>query len=189
MKYVYYILSNNEKLDKLKTGVGIPNITKGTLENLIIPVPSIERQKEIIEYCECNDIIIKQLEKEIENNKRVAHQFIRGIVKTQIQTDEKEEKEEKDDNKEDEETKEAIIEPKPKPKTRRVKKLVEEKEDNKEGEETKEAIIEPNPKLKTKRVKKTVEKKQEEPYLNALILYDYYLNNLLLKIMKNMLKP
>ena len=159
MKYVYYILSNNEKLDKLKTGVGIPNITKGTLENLIIPVPSIERQKEIIEYCECNDIIIKQLEKEIENNKRVAHQFIRGIVKTQIQTDEKEEKEEKDDNKEDEETKEAIIEPKPKPKTRRVKKLVEEKEDNKEGEETKEAIIEPNPKLKTKRVKKTVEKK------------------------------
>ena len=159
MKYVYYILSNNEKLDKLKTGVGIPNITKGTLENLIIPVPSIERQKEIIEYCECNDIIIKQLEKEIENNKRVAHQFIRGIVKTQIQTDEKEEKEEKDDNKEDEETKEAIIEPKPEPKTRRVKKLVEEKEDNKEGEETKEAIIEPNPKLKTKRVKKTVEKK------------------------------
>jgi len=85
MKYVYYILSNNEKLDKLKTGVGIPNITKGTLENLIIPVPSLERQKEIVEYCEYNDTLIKQLEKEIENNKKQAQQFITGIVKAQIQ--------------------------------------------------------------------------------------------------------
>jgi type I restriction-modification system DNA methylase subunit len=85
MKYVYYILSNNEKLDKLKTGVGIPNITKGTLENLIIPVPSLERQKEIVEYCEYNDILIKQLEDEIENNKKQAHQFITGIVKSHVQ--------------------------------------------------------------------------------------------------------
>jgi len=87
MKYVYYILSNNEKLDKLKTGVGIPNITKGTLENLIIPIPSLERQKEIVDYCDYNDTLIKQLEKEIENNKRFAQQFIRGIVKSQVQTE------------------------------------------------------------------------------------------------------
>ena len=82
MKYVYYILSNNEKLDKLKTGVGIPNITKGTLENLIIQVPSLERQKEIVEYCEYNDTLIKQLGKEIENNKKQAQQFITDIVKS-----------------------------------------------------------------------------------------------------------
>ena len=88
MKYVYYILSNNEKLDKLKTGVGIQNITKGTLENLIIPVPSLERQKEIVEYCEYNDTLIKQLEKEIENNKKHAQQFITGIVKAQVQIEE-----------------------------------------------------------------------------------------------------
>ena len=88
MKYVYYILSNNEKLDKLKTGVGIPNITKGTLENIIIPVPSLERQKEIVDYCEYNDTLIKQLEKEIENNKKQAQQFIIGIVKAQVQTEE-----------------------------------------------------------------------------------------------------
>ena len=87
MKYVYYILSNNEKLDKLKTGVGIPNITKGTLENLIIPVPLLERQKEIVEYCEYNDTLIKQLEKEIENNKKQTQQFITGIVKTQVKED------------------------------------------------------------------------------------------------------
>jgi len=88
MKYVYYILSNNEKLDKLKTGVGIPNITKGTLENLKIPIPSLERQQEIVEYCEYNDTLIKLLEKEIENNKKQAQQFITGIVKPQVQTEE-----------------------------------------------------------------------------------------------------
>jgi type I restriction-modification system DNA methylase subunit/restriction endonuclease S subunit len=81
MKYVYYILSNNEKLDKLKTGVGIPNITKGTLENLKIPVPSIERQQEIVAYCESNDALIRQLEMEIENNKKQAQLFIDGVVK------------------------------------------------------------------------------------------------------------
>ena len=83
MKYIYYILSNNDKLDKLKTGVGIPNITKKTLENFKIPIPSIDRQKEIVEYCEYNDILIKQLEKEIEQNKKQAQLFISGIVKSQ----------------------------------------------------------------------------------------------------------
>ena len=82
MKYVYYILSNNEKLDQLKTGVGIPNITKGTLETLKIPIPSLERQKEIVDYCEFNDTLIQQLEKEIEQNKKQANLFITGIVKT-----------------------------------------------------------------------------------------------------------
>lgn len=81
MKYVYYILSNNEKLDKLKTGVGIPNITKGILENFMIPIPSLERQKEIVEYCEYNDTIIQQLEKEMDNNKLQAKQCVQSILK------------------------------------------------------------------------------------------------------------
>ena len=85
MKYVYYILSNNEKLDQLKTGVGIPNITKGTLETLKIPIPSLERQQEIVAYCESNDALIQQLEIEIENNKKQAQLFIDGIVKSQLQ--------------------------------------------------------------------------------------------------------
>ena len=116
MKYVYYILSNNEKLDKLKTGVGIPNITKGTLENLIIPVPSLNKQKEIVEYCEYNDNLIKQLEKEIENNKQLAQQFITEIVKSHIQTEELDDiNSETIEVKEDIEAEEEfVIEPKPK---------------------------------------------------------------------------
>ena len=35
------------------------------MQNLKIPVPSLERQKEIVEYCEYNDTLIKQLEKEL----------------------------------------------------------------------------------------------------------------------------
>ena len=126
MKYVYYILSNNEKLDKLKTGVGIPNITKGTLDNLIISVPSLERQKEIVEYCEYNDTLIKQLEKEIENNKKQAQQFITGIVKAQVQTEEQSDTSSVNTEPIDEVQneivsveEEVIIEPKPK-----VKKIV-----------------------------------------------------------------
>ena len=85
MKYVYYILSNNEKLDQLKTGVGIPNITKGTLETLKIPIPSLERQKQIVAYCEFKDALIQQLEMDIENNKKEAQLFIDGIVKSHVQ--------------------------------------------------------------------------------------------------------
>lgn len=126
MKYVYYILSNNEKLDKLKTGVGIPNITKGTLENLTIPTPSPSRQQEIVEYCEYNDTLIKQLEKEIENNKKQAQQFITGIVKAHVQTEEQSDTSSVNTEPIDEVKneivsleEEVIIEPKPK-----VKKIV-----------------------------------------------------------------
>ena len=59
------------------TGLGC--IKKGDFEALKIPIPSLEH-KEIVEYCEYNDTLIKQLEKEIENNKKQAEQFITGIT-------------------------------------------------------------------------------------------------------------
>ena len=123
MKYVYYILSNNEKLDKLKTGVGIPNITKGTLENLIIPVPSLNKQKEIVEYCEYNDTLIKQLEKEIENNKQLAQQFITEIVKSHIQTEEQDVLNSETIEVQEEMVVEEEIVIEPKPKVKKNKKL------------------------------------------------------------------
>jgi restriction endonuclease S subunit/type I restriction-modification system DNA methylase subunit len=52
IKYIYYILSNNEKLNKLKTGIGIPNITKEILETFKIPIPSLENQEKIVAYYE-----------------------------------------------------------------------------------------------------------------------------------------
>lgn len=86
MKYIYYILSDNKELDKLKTGVGIPNITKGTLETFKIYIPSTEKLKYIVDSCEKNDAEIKQLEKNIEENKKDSQQFINMIVTSNNET-------------------------------------------------------------------------------------------------------
>ena len=81
LKYIYYyIIINNKLLDKLKTGLCIPNITKQILEDFKIPIPSIEKQKEIIEYLEFNDNLIKTLEKENEINKNNAELLMKQIL-------------------------------------------------------------------------------------------------------------
>jgi len=87
-KYLYYYLTIND-FSKLGSGIlGNGSLNKKSLEQIKILIPSLERQQEIVEYCEYNDTLIKQLEKEIENNKRLAQQFITGIVKAQLQTEE-----------------------------------------------------------------------------------------------------
>jgi hypothetical protein len=75
-------------MKQLYTGVAIKNISKTNIEQIKIQIPSLERQKEIVEYLEYNDKLIKNLEKEIENNKKQAQQFIRGIVKTSVDNEE-----------------------------------------------------------------------------------------------------
>ena len=88
VKYVYYYLSINiEVLQKGFIGVGLQHISKEYISHIKIQIPSLERQKEIVEYCEYNDTLIKQLEKEIENNKKQAQQCITCIVKSQVQTE------------------------------------------------------------------------------------------------------
>lgn len=78
--YLYYFLKNiQDNIYKLQTGTAQPHIYSKDLQNIKISVPSIERQKEIIEYCQYNDNLIKQLEKEIENNNNIAKSFITNI--------------------------------------------------------------------------------------------------------------
>ena len=85
-KYLYYLISHNKNdLTNLYQGTAQKVISKTNLKKIKIPIPSIERQSEIVEYCEPNDTLIKQLEKEIENNKKQAQQFITDIVKSQVQ--------------------------------------------------------------------------------------------------------
>ena len=102
-----------------------------------IHIPSLERQKEIVEYCEYNDTLIKQLEKEIKNNKKQAQQFITGIVKAQVQTEEQSDTSSEPIDEVQNEIvsveEEVIIEPKPKVKkiVKKIKKhLVIVEEDN-----------------------------------------------------------
>ena len=82
LKYIYYYLSINIKiLEKGFIGLGLRHISKEYINNIKIPIPSLESQKEIIEYCENNDILIQNLKKEIDDNKKLAKQFITSIVK------------------------------------------------------------------------------------------------------------
>lgn len=132
---VYDIHYNQQKELKTKTiGAAIPKLSIERLMTLQISVPSLERQKEIVEYCEYNDTLIKQLEKEIENNKKQAQQFITGIVKAQVQTEEQSDTSSVNTEPIDEVQneivsveEEVIIEPKPKTKMiikKKVKKLL-----------------------------------------------------------------
>ena len=128
-KYLYYIMTSDYISDDLISkakGAQYPAVSFDDFETIKIPVPSIERQKEIVEYCEYNDTLIKQLEKEIENNKKQAQQFITGIVKSQVQTEEQSDTSSVNTEPIDEVQneivsieEEVIIEPKPK-----VKKIV-----------------------------------------------------------------
>jgi type I restriction enzyme S subunit len=89
-KYMFYYLQLIQpELLSIAKGTAQLGINQENFYKLKIYVPSLERQKEIIEYCEYNDILIKQLEIEIENNKKQAQQFITGIVKAQVQSEEK----------------------------------------------------------------------------------------------------
>ena len=89
-KYMFYYLQLIQpELLGIAKGTAQLGINQENFYKLKIPIPSLERQKEIVEYCEYNDTLIKQLETEIENNKKQAQQFIKGIVKTQIQTEAK----------------------------------------------------------------------------------------------------
>jgi len=134
VKYVYYYLSINiEVLQKGFIGVGLQHISKEYINNIKIQIPSLERQQEIVEYCEYNDTLIKQLEKEIENNKKQAQQFIGSIVKAQVQTEEQSDTSSVNTQPIDEVSneivyaqEEVVIEPKPKVK-KNVKKIKKEK--------------------------------------------------------------
>lgn len=138
-KYLYYIMISDYISDDLISkakGAQYPAVSFDDFETIKIPVPSIERQTDIVKYCEYNDTLIKQLEKEIENNKKKAQQFITGIVKVQT--------EEHDDTSsvniepinevqnEIVSVEEVIIEPKPKVKkiVKKVKKPLVIVEDN-----------------------------------------------------------
>lgn len=87
LSYTYYYLQTID-FQKFRTGSAHPKLSGSSLKSIKIHIPTLERQKEIVEYCEYNDKLVKQLEKEIENNKKEAQQFITGIVKAQVKTEE-----------------------------------------------------------------------------------------------------
>ena len=47
-KYVYYVLQK-EHLEKLNTAGGVPSLTQGVLNEVLIPVPSLSEQQRIVD--------------------------------------------------------------------------------------------------------------------------------------------
>lgn len=87
-KYLYYHLLLND-FTKLGSGIiGNGSLNKKSLAEIKIPVPPLNVQNKFIKYCEFNDTLIKQLEKDIENNKTQAQEFLSCVLKTKISTEE-----------------------------------------------------------------------------------------------------
>jgi restriction endonuclease S subunit len=84
-KYMFYTLQSIQpQLLSIAKGTAQLGINQENFYKVKIHIPSLERQKEIVEYCEFNDTLIRQLEKEVEQNKKQANLFISGIVKTAV---------------------------------------------------------------------------------------------------------
>lgn len=69
MYLYYYLKSIEEHLILLGKGTAQPCISMEKLKSIEIPIPSIEKQEEIVKILDNNDMIIKSLEKMIEDNK------------------------------------------------------------------------------------------------------------------------
>jgi type I restriction enzyme S subunit len=82
LKFVYYYLYNNlDIMNDLYTGDIIKHISSARIKGIKIPFPSLEKQNEIVEYCEKNNMNIKRLEEEIKNNKILTMQYMKDIWK------------------------------------------------------------------------------------------------------------
>jgi restriction endonuclease S subunit len=80
----YHLQSVQPELFSIAKGTAQLGINQENFYKLKIPIPSLERQKEIVEYCEYNDNLIKQLENDVESNIKQAQQFITGVVNVQV---------------------------------------------------------------------------------------------------------
>lgn len=80
-KYIYYFCLYNKKLiNELYNGTAQKVISKTVLKMIDISIPLLDKQKQIVEFCENNDSVIKLLEKNIENNKNLSKQIIDNIT-------------------------------------------------------------------------------------------------------------
>ena len=81
-KYLgYYLLYNQTNIYNCARGTAQKNLEMDVFKTLQIHIPSMERQQEIVQYCQHNDSIIAQLEKEMEYNKIQAESVFSSICK------------------------------------------------------------------------------------------------------------
>ena len=83
-KYLYYQLKNKQnKITNLKTDASIPAISKKQVENIIVPIPSLEIQNKIVEILDKLSDYSKNIEKglplEIEQRQK-QYKYYRDLL-------------------------------------------------------------------------------------------------------------
>jgi hypothetical protein len=156
--YVYYFLkmTQQDNIYKLQTGSAQPHVYSKDLQNLRIPIPPLEKQREIVKYLKDNDAHIKQLETEIEEKKKQAQQYMMAFVNPSGEPVEEEEelkkKEEEEELKEEE-----FIE-----KKESSKKEQEEDQEDLNKEPPKEELVVEKKESGKRKLEEDVDKEEEE---------------------------
>ena len=78
IKYIYYYLLKKQYYieENYQKGCANKSLDVENFNLMKLPIPSIEKQKEMIEYLDFNENLISQLEKVIENNKKQIELFM-----------------------------------------------------------------------------------------------------------------
>jgi type I restriction enzyme M protein len=79
--YLFYFLKNiQNSLYKYQTGSAQPHFYSSCFENIEIPIPSIEIQNALVEYCDNITNMIQLQEKQIESNKELMKNIMNGYL-------------------------------------------------------------------------------------------------------------
>lgn len=81
--YIYWFLQSNQFRNQFddEKSTGISQLTQGILNNIIIPFPPIEEQKEIIKQIEKLFAICDELEEQINNSKQNTQTLMQAVLK------------------------------------------------------------------------------------------------------------
>ena len=77
LEYIYYyLLCNKDKLQLGFTGSTIKHLSKSFINNMNIPIPSKEKQKEIVEFCDNQCIMINSMINQKTKNKELMKNIL-----------------------------------------------------------------------------------------------------------------
>jgi type I restriction-modification system DNA methylase subunit len=155
-KYVYYqLMSDNitHYLINNATGSQYPAVNSDIIMNIQIPLPSLEKQKEIVEHCDELNATIKSMESRIKSNEML----MKNIMETYLKTNDKNKDEKKSDRQQSESDDNKEIDQKPvkKIKTKNVKKVESSSESDSSSDSSESKSSSEDLKSKKKLVKKT----------------------------------
>jgi type I restriction-modification system DNA methylase subunit len=80
--YLYYYIKTCVDLDSKKHGSTIPNITKKDISESNIKIPSLEKQKEIVSYCDNLSGMISSMENQITENEKLMKDTMNMFMKS-----------------------------------------------------------------------------------------------------------